>query len=294
VQQVDPATRPSRRDPAPSRLNYRIQRLLLTPMIRRLVWVGLPVLCLTASVALYLSDQARRDAITAMIDNAKAAVRERPEFMVKLMAIDGASAGVAEDIREILPIDFPVSSFDLDLSRMRNDLVALPAVAGVEMRVKPGGVLEVSIDERVPVAILRTRGALDLVDREGVRVAPLATRFARPDLPLIAGPGAERSVDEAMELFRAAAPLSDILRGLVRVGERRWDLVLDGGRTIRLPGLDPIPALEQVIAHHEAQDLLAREVRVVDMRNPRRPTVRMGEAATERLRQIRTMELGVD
>lgn len=197
-----------RRDPAPSRLNYRIQRLLLTPMVRRLLWVGLPVACLTASVGLFVADQDRRDAISMMVNDVKATVRERPEFMVRLMAIDGASAGLADDIREVLPVDFPVSSFDLDLEQMRANVAGLPAVARVDMRVRPGGVLQLAITERVPVAILRTRGALDLVDRDGIRVAPLASRFARPDLPLIAGPGAEAEMDEALELFAAAVPLS--------------------------------------------------------------------------------------
>ena len=46
-------------------------------------------------------------------------LQERPEFMVEMMAIDGASQEVSDDIREILPLDFPISSFDLNLEDMR-------------------------------------------------------------------------------------------------------------------------------------------------------------------------------
>ncbi|WP_099827605.1 cell division protein FtsQ/DivIB [Oceaniglobus indicus] len=292
MQQIEHS--PPRRDPAPSRLNYRMHRLMLRPTVRRALRFGLPALCVAAAVGLYLSDQGRRDGIAMLVDDIKSTVRERPEFMVRLMAIDGASAGLADDIREVLPVDFPVSSFDLDLTRMRSDVAALPAVARVDMRVRPGGVLQVAIVERIPVAILRTSNALDLVDRSGIRVAPLGARFARPDLPLIAGAGAEDEIDEALELFAAAAPLADDLRGLVRVGKRRWDIVLDDGQAIRLPETAPVPALEQVIALDQAQDLLAREVQVVDMRNPRRPTLRLGESASERMREIRALELGDD
>ncbi|WP_226781900.1 cell division protein FtsQ/DivIB [Oceaniglobus trochenteri] len=294
MQQMTSSSNAPRRDPAPSRLAYRMQRLLLTPFFRRLLWVGLPALVLSLVVGIYLSDQARRDGITLWVNDLKATVRERPEFMVKLMAIDGASPGVSDDIREVVPIDFPVSSFDLDLPRMLRDVMALDAVAKADLRVRPGGVLQISVVERIPVAIWRNDDTLDLLDDKGHRVAPLAARAERPDLPLIAGRGAERAVGEGIEIVSAAAPLAERLRGLVRVGERRWDVILEGGQTIKLPEDEPVRALEQVLALDEAQDLLARDVSDVDMRNPRRPTVRLGEVAAETLREIRVMELGAD
>ena len=44
--------------------------------------------------------------------------------MVDLMSIEGASDEVQADLREILPIDFPLSSFDLDLEAIRARAVA--------------------------------------------------------------------------------------------------------------------------------------------------------------------------
>ena len=73
------------------------------------------------------------------------------------------------------------------------------------------------------------------------------------------------------------------LRGLVRVGERRWDLVLADGPTIMLPEAEPVAALEQVLALDAAEDLLARAVSHVDMRDPRRPTLRLERMASAQL-----------
>ena len=283
-----------RRDPAPSRLAYRIERLLLTPLFRRALWVGVPVFCVSLAAGTYLADQARRDGLTLAMEDLKSMVRERPEFMVKLMAIDGASPGVAEDIREAVPVDFPVSSFDLDLPGMLAEVTALDAVAQADLRVRPGGVLQVVIKERTPVASWRNDGTLDLLDIDGHRVAPLASRAARPDLPLIAGEGAENFVAEGVQILSAANPLAHRLRGLVRVGERRWDVVLDQDQRIMLPEYNPVVALEQVLALDEAQDLLARDVITVDMRNDKRPTVRLGNEAADTLQKIRVIELGAD
>ena len=46
------------------------------------------------------------------------------------------------------------------------------------------------------------------------------------------------------------------LRGLVRVGERRWDVVLDREQRIMLPEQNPIGAVERGIVLSDLQDLL--------------------------------------
>jgi Cell division septal protein len=224
-----------RRDPAPSRTAYRLQRLWLTPVFRSLVRTGVPAFALCFGLGIYLTDDATQEAIHLGIAEVRREIAERPEFTVKLMAIDGASAPLAEDIREILPLDFPASSFDLDLEHMRSEIAGLDAVDTVEVRLRPGGILQVDVTERMPVAVWRSRHGLELIDLGGRRVGPLAARPDRPDLPLLAGAGADEAVEEALQLIRAAAPVLPRFRGLVRVGERRWDVVLDRDQRILLP-----------------------------------------------------------
>ena len=73
--------------------------------------------------------------------------------------------------------------------------------------------------------------------------------------------------------------LAPRLRGLVRMGERRWDVVLDRGQRILLPEEAPVQALERVIALDGAQDILSRDITRIDMRLGARPTVKMSEHA---------------
>ena len=70
------------------------------------------------------------------------------------------------------------------------------------------------------------------------------------------------------------------MRGLIRMGERRWDVVLDRDQRILLPEDDPVSALQRVAAIDAAQDMMARDLTIVDMRNPARPTVRLAAPAT--------------
>ncbi|WP_313350681.1 cell division protein FtsQ/DivIB, partial [Paracoccus sp. (in: a-proteobacteria)] len=69
-----------------------------------------------------------------------------------------------------------------------------------------------------------------MLDKTGHRVASVTSREVRGDLPIIAGEGADRAAPEALALIDAAGPILPRLRGLERMGERRWDVVLDRGQ----------------------------------------------------------------
>jgi cell division protein FtsQ len=270
-------------DPAPSRASYRIQRLWLTPFIRAFTYFGLPLLAVAAAVMWYISDDVRVDAMRANINEMRAAIENRPEFMVNLMRIEDVSAEVAEDIREITPIDYPISSFELDLDEMRDRIEGLDAVAEAGLVVR-SGVLDVVVVERVGKVIWRSRDALELLDEGGKRVSALPSRVEYPDLPLIAGDAADLAVPEAMQLFRISTPIADRVRGLLRVGERRWDLILDRNQRIMLPETGAVAALERVLAMNEMNGLLALDLVAVDLRDGRRPTLRLSGDAMDNLR----------
>ncbi|EEW57244.1 MAG: cell division protein FtsQ/DivIB [Tritonibacter mobilis] len=276
-------------DPAPSRLKYRIQRWMLTPGIRTGLRVGLPLGVILIAAGSYLASETRRDHLVALYNEARASFETRPEFMVNVMAIDGAGESVATDIREVTSLDLPLSSFDLDLPAIRDLIVGLDPVKTAAVRIRPGGILQVDVVEREPAIVWRSRDGLALLDETGAFVAELGQRSLHPELPLIAGRGADKRAAEALRLFAAARPLGDRLRGIVRIGERRWDVVLDRGQRIQLPVERPVAALERVIAVSEVKDLLERDVAVVDLRLPARLTVRMNAPAVEdwwRIRQL--------
>ena len=267
-------------DPAPSRWSWRMQRLMLTPGFRFALRVGLPFTLSLLAGTIYMADEERRGTVVQAIADVRASIEERPEFMVKLMAIDGASD---------LPLEFPLSSFDLALPQIREKITDIDGVKQANVRIRPGGVLQIDVTPRVPVAVWRSETGLALVDNTGAHVARIEARRDHADLPLIAGAGAAKAVPEALKLIAAANVLGDRLRGLVRVGGRRWDVVLDRNQTIMLPEENALQALERVIALEGAQEVLTRDVARVDMRLAARPTLRMNEDATREWWHIRQL-----
>ena len=275
------------RDPAPSIWSYRAQRLWLTPLFRRVVRVGLPSFVVVFGLGLYFAHEESRAAFAANLQQIRQSLESRPEFRVNVMVVSGASAAVEADIRAYLALSFPMSSFDLDLPDLRRRIEALPAIARADLRIEAGGYLAVTLVERVPVAIWQTRDASVLIDAEGHFVADLAARSLDSPLPLIGGEGADQAVAEALALHAAAAPLGERLLGLVRMGQRRWDVVLTDGRRILLPETGAVQALDRALGLHDATDILNRDMLRLDLRDGDRMSVTLTPAAMEALRQER-------
>ncbi len=283
-------TRAVRRDPAPSKWDYRLQRLMLTPYVRGFVRKGLPTLLLLGAAGLWFSHEPNRQAVIGQLSHLREEFEARPEFRVSLARVEGASEDLAAAVRAKLALPLPMSSFDIDLDAARARIEALDAVQKADLRVRSGGILQVVITERVPVAVWRTEDGLTLVDETGHRVAGLLSRADRADLPLIAGDGADKAAPEALELIAAAGPLTPRIRGLVRVGERRWDLVLDRDQRVLLPEKNPVQALERLLALDHAQDLMNRDILAVDLRSDHRPTLRLSPHALADIRRAQGLE----
>ena len=274
-------------DPAPSRVKYKLQRLWLTPVYRALIRTGLPVLFVLVALLAWLRDPAVQQNIVTYFDEARAALEQRPEFMVKQMRIQGTSDSVDKLVRGALDVDFPVSSFRLDLEALKSAVENIESVETASILVGAKGVLEIGIVERAPALVWRGEEGLILLDVNGQKSGRLMSRLDRADLPLTAGLGVEDNIPQALEIFRKLSPIAGRVRGLMRVGERRWDVVLDRNQVIQLPEDQPIAALGRVLALHRAQDILNRDIVAVDIRDGRKPILRLTAPALDGLKQLR-------
>jgi cell division protein FtsQ len=61
----------------------------------------------------------------------------------------------------------------------------------------------------------------------------------------------------------------------VLVAERRWNILLEGGIEILLPEDDPAEALAKVAVFDTLSGLLSRDIKGVDLRDPKRLVIRL-------------------
>ena len=271
-------------DPAPSRIAYRIMRLMLIPRLRLIFTLGFPsLLIFCATLGLFININVWEN-ISAIKKDLKLAFVERPEFMIKVASIDGSSDELANEIREILPLDFPVSYFDLDIKYLHKVVNEIPAVASAAIKISVGGVLQINVTEKSPAFIWRKDNVMSVIDETGSFIRIANSRVDYPKLPLVVGEAANLVVSEISSLMQANEYFKDHVRAFIRVGERRWDLILENNVRIMLPQREFLAAFDRLMLMNEAGSLLSGRLSNIDMRLVVRPTVRVDTVSADSLR----------
>ncbi|WP_226582918.1 cell division protein FtsQ/DivIB [Acuticoccus sediminis] len=163
--------------------------------------------------------------------------------------------------------------FTVNAEDMRKRVEALPWVQRATVRKVLPGTVKLEIEEAEPFARWRTEGGVKLIARDGMVLSDsVEPRYL--DLPLVAGQSANTKAEEAVALLDANPLFQIRTRAAVRVGERRWDLVLDTGATVMLPEDNPSAALDR-LADLEMNGSITMEPVIVDMRLADRTVVEL-------------------
>ncbi len=202
-------------------------------------------------------------------------------FAINNVKVTGNTETSDIDVLGQLNLDGETSLVGMSAEAARENIAKLPWVQSAEVRkVYPGTVL-VSLHERKAFAIWQKNDKdLSLIDANGDTIVPF-----RPghydSLPLVVGEGAEKKVKGFIDEVAAYPSLATKVRAYIRVGDRRWDLLLDNGVRIKLPEFEPMKALAQVVKMDQDKHLLSRDIAAVDMRLEDRVTIQLTASGME-------------
>lgn len=188
-------------------------------------------------------------------------------FVVREIALTGEERTTAAAAYKALGISKGASIFGVRPEAARLRLLALPWIADAEVRRRfPDGV-SVRLIEKRPFALWKNGDDLWVLERSGaVIVAVGANDFGR--LPLVMGSGAPEKAAPMIDALSGEKAIEARLQAIERIGERRWDLHLAGGVTVKLPedGWDrQLPELERLIVE---KAVLERDIETIDLRYP--------------------------
>lgn len=210
------------------------------------------------------------------------AVTARTGFAIDEIRVSGNRETSEIDIFDRVGLDGWTSLVGFDVQDARDRIASLPWVEEASVRKIYPSTLEVKIVEREPFAIWQQGSRLSLIESDGRTIAPLSGARYRA-LPLVVGVGAEEPAAGFVAKVAAYPDLASRVRGYVRVSERRWDLRLENGMTVKLPERGEDDALRDLLALDHRYGLLSRDIETVDMRFADRLVVKLTpDAATAR------------
>ena len=205
-------------------------------------------------------------------------------FQVRHVLVSGREKTDRQTLIEALGIEIGEAMFTIDLVAARDRVSTLAWIRDVSIRRRMPDEIVVELVERRPLAVWQNEGEFFVVDSGG-EVISGALSADHPDLFLVVGSGAPDAAAELLAVMIRTPDLAGRIIAAVRVGERRWNLLLDGGIDVQLPenGLkDAWHALVEMIRRGE---LFSRDVVAIDLRLPDRFVVRLTPEARERLEQ---------
>ena len=191
---------------------------------------------------------------------------------IEAVTVTGNGETTQFAVLEKLELDPGVSlpGFDAHAARLR--VSQLPWISNVTVRKTYPGILAVSLTEKLPFALWQHEDVVAVIDRDGeIIVAFDDPRFS--NLPLLVGAGANERAADFLHNLAAYGSIAGRLQAAVLVAERRWNLVLDNGITVKLPESNPFAAVADLVALDENEKLLSRAVSIVDLRLEDRVTV---------------------
>lgn len=210
------------------------------------------------------------------------AVTARTGFAVDKVRVFGHRETSEIDVLDKLELDGWTSLIGFDADDARERIASLPWVESASVRKVYPDVLEIRLQERKPFAIWQHESELSIIGAKGNIIAPF-TGARHSDLPLVVGPGAGEQAAGFVASVAAFPEIASRVKGYIQVADRRWDLRLDNGMTIRLPETGVARALADVVAMDREQQLLSRDVMTIDMRLSDRVVVQLSpEAASAR------------
>ena len=196
------------------------------------------------------------------------------------IALTGNARVSREEVLATAGVNGTTSLIFIDADGARQRLKSNPWIADATVLKLYPRDLQIRISERVAFALWQKDRAVSVIAEDGTVLEP----YVEPGLirlPLVVGTGAQLRAKELHALLDRHPELRDMVRASILVSERRWNLRLKNGIEVLLPETGTASALETLIGLARKQNLITRDVVMIDLRLSDRVTVRLSDAAAQ-------------
>ena len=194
-------------------------------------------------------------------------------FRVQDILVEGREHASADIILAIINMEKgdPIFAFDPREARAQLEKISWVETAHVQRRLPD--TLYIGLEERTPLALYNDGKTLKLLDKNGENIATDKVGQFK-SLMIVSGKGAPRNVSELAEFLSEDEDLKNRVKAARRISDRRWDLELKNGITVKLPEDGLGFSLSRLSKAHAESGLLDKDIKAVDMREMDRIAIR--------------------
>lgn len=192
-------------------------------------------------------------------------------FVVDEAFIDGRIRTPFADIQQALDLKQGTPMTLVDIEQMKSRLEELPWIKSATIKRKLPNILSIYLTERRPIALWQKNNVHHPLDEDGQVIATSAKGLEY--LIITVGDDAPQHTPELIDALMPYPELTRRVISAVRIGGRRWNLILDdvqNGMLIFLPEENIKEALNRLDKLNKEHALLNRQLTRIDLRLPDR------------------------
>ena len=207
-------------------------------------------------------------------------ITARAGFRVEDILLEGRRNIDSNTLKAIVNVEKgdPIFGFDPDATQEMLQKVSWVKNVRVERRFP--NKIYIKIEERVPMALWQRDKRLSLIDTEGVVLTDHKLEKFK-DYIVVVGEGVPEHAPEFLQLLMAESEIVKKMEAASLRSERRWDLVLKSGAIVKMPEDDVAVALSRLNQMHQEKQILDKDVKTIDVREPARILVRTHPGAVQ-------------
>lgn len=214
-------------------------------------------------------------AVIGVVSDGYQTIVSKTHLRLRNVQIIGNRLTKKEDVAKVLNLKQGVPILDVDLVDIQMKVGDLPWVDGVVVQRFLPDMIRIEVLEKTPIAVWQNNKTYFPLDETGQPVNDNQTPLS--GLILVVGRDAPEYTPELVSLLKKYPMIGNLVQSAVRVGDRRWNLILrdlNDGTTVYLPQKDIEGAFERLKIWHEQEQVLDKDFKVIDLRIEDRLIVR--------------------
>ena len=188
-------------------------------------------------------------------------------FALQMIKVSGRNHTEPAAIRAVIAKWHEQSIFTADLADIRQELLGLGWVKDVVVSRHLPDRLTVKLIERQPVALLQTPDGHQLIDEAGATIDG-ADVAAFSHLVVASGTGAAARTNALLGMLESEPEIFADVWAVQLIAERRWNIHMRSGLTIKLPEEDPVLAWSRLAKLEQDTAITERDLAAIDLRVP--------------------------
>ena len=268
-------------DPAPSRLAYKINRLLYRFWFKLLlIIVFLASSVLLAKKVLYKNIDLNAE-IRFLSEESSALYKGLTELTISKILVKGAQEPLKKEII-ILVQNAATEGFSaLKAQALREKIQDINKVEKAFVKFSTDGLVNVEVIQRKEAVVYFNNQLYEVLDSNGVILSIKQDNKGLSSFPLLVGKGGQKKINELLSLVNKLGSYQSEVLCYEWVGERRWDVHMKNDLVFKLPENNLSKGLEVMLTFLNKTNKLLKAIVIVDLRNIGKPIIKFRKAPPE-------------